>query len=134
MPPNRANSIFRIIMNLSFGKGDASENKPFAYFLDRLAFPKLIVLLFRHDRLLERFVGVERAVQMVDLVLKDPGVPALRADDDRLSPLVQTFDADRCGPRDNPQISRNAQARFEEGDGLGSFEGHDRINDDMEGN
>ena len=66
----------------------SADAEMFLYFFDGAALPKSIDVFHVRERTRLHPVDVKRSVQMIDLVLQDACVPALRRNRDRFRPLV----------------------------------------------
>src|SRR6185437_1178381 len=63
-------------------------------------------------------IDVERPVQVIDLVLEDPRVPAAGFDLDRRAAVIESLDRDCAGARHHRLESVDAEAALEELDRL----------------
>ena len=77
-------------------------------------------------------VDVQDAVEVIDLVLKDSGIPTLRLDHDRVGSFVQTVHMNTPRTRDNRCKTRHAEATFEEFDRFVAVNDQLRINYNVE--
>lgn len=77
-------------------------------------FPESEVVILGRERPRVHPVDVENAVQMIDLMLQDSGVPAGRLDHQWLGVFIESFHADPGGPRNNCCVACQAQTPFEE--------------------
>jgi hypothetical protein len=83
-----------------------------------------------HEASSEHAIEIHRASQVIDLVLEDARIPALRMNRDRLGSFVQAIDAHRERTRNDRCKSRQAQAAFEEFNRCRRvIDGQDRIDD-----
>ena len=55
-------------------------------------------------------IDVESALQVINFVLENPGIPSVGIDGSRFSPLVQVFNADSLRPRHDGGKTRQAEA------------------------
>src|SRR6185436_3147363 len=78
-------------------------------------------------------VQIQRAIQVIDLVLQDPGVPALGVDGHRLTAVVEGIDAHRQGAGDLGQKAGDAQATLGEDSGSLLHHLEAGVDDDVEG-
>ncbi len=99
----------------------------------RLLFPVLIEVFHSHKGSRVHAVDVERALEMIDFMLEDAGIPAAGFDYFRLALMVETIDADLPGTRYGRGEASQAETAFEEVDTFIS-ESDSRIDDHVKWN
>src|SRR5690348_7792896 len=93
-----------------------------------------VEIVHRAESAAAHAVDVEAASQMIDFMLQDARIPSVCLDDFFLAALIQTFDADRPGPRHKCRKTGQAEAAFEKGNGWVRRMQDARIHNHMEGN
>src|SRR5579872_5426702 len=78
-------------------------------------------------------VKIERAAQVIDLMLQNARIPTLRLDGPRFSVLVQVFDARAGGARHKAEEPGHTEAAFEEFHKRARKREH-RVDDDVKWN
>src|SRR5579885_2204110 len=73
-----------------------------------------VEILGRRERAGVHPVQVQRAMQMVDLMLQDAGIPAFGRERPRLAALIQALDASPRRARDQAEEAGDTEAAFEE--------------------
>src|SRR5580658_6154813 len=79
----------------------------------RQVLPVTLEVFAPHERSRQHPVDVKRAVEMVDLVLQNAGIPAAGVNRHRLGALVQAIDSDGKRARHNGGEPGQAQASLE---------------------
>ncbi len=96
--------------------------------------PAVGVVLARHEGARLHAVNVEPAIQVIDFMLQDAGVPALGFDELWLAALIEAVHADTAEARHLGGVTFHAQAAFEELELriVGNFQSW--IDEDVKGN
>ena len=101
-------------------------------FGDGLCFPEAIQIFERGEGARVHFVDVERAVKVIDFMLEDASVPAGGEDGFLFGVFVPVGDADLARSRDKGGEAGEAEAAFEELDGVVADEFDFGVDDDVE--
>ena len=95
----------------------------------RLALPVARIIVQRGEAVGVHAVDVESAVEVIDFVLEDAGVPAGGLDHAGTSAFIEALDADGAGARDGGHEAGDAEAAFEKFHVVVAYRGELRIYD-----
>lgn len=110
----------------------SADAEMFLYFFNGPALPKSIDIFDVRERARLHPVDVQRSVQVIDLVLQDACVPALRRNRDWFRSLVQTLHAHAGTATDDRRIALNTETSFEEVDTAFADERELRVDNHVE--
>ena len=96
------------------GRGVSGESKFHCQFPGSFCFPESAVVIERTEAAAPHAVDVERAMQVIDFVLQDAGVPSIRLNAHRVALFVQAFDCDAAGTRHHGSEAWQAETAFKE--------------------
>jgi hypothetical protein len=98
------------ISTIDLGEGEIDElqHELLPCYVNRQILPQLVEIFEARKRSREHPVDVERAGEMVNLMLQNPCVPSLGFDTMGLGMLVQKFNRNTTGPRNNGRVPRYA--------------------------